>query len=149
MSASKDLIAFCGLYCGACSFKVAYDTNNRVHLNFMPEKYAEYKDAEIQFCPGCRLDNHHSGCKIRACAIEKGFSYCSECPDMPCEYLEKFSNDGIPHHKESIKNLEMLKKLGEEKWLTKQQKYWTCSCGNKLSWYFKNCRKCHSLTPPF
>lgn len=50
-----QLIAACGLYCGACW------------------KYLQDK------CPGCRLNEKASWCGIRKCAQEKGFSSCADC----------------------------------------------------------------------
>ncbi len=40
---SHELIAYCGLYCGACSFKVAFEEQNREHLMRMPAKYEYLK----------------------------------------------------------------------------------------------------------
>lgn len=48
-------IAACGLYCGAC------------------RKYLAEK------CPGCRLNEKASWCKIRACCMKNGFNTCAEC----------------------------------------------------------------------
>ena len=50
------LLAYCGLYCGACSFKVAFQEQNRGHLFAMPQKYAEYKDSELEDCAGWMTD---------------------------------------------------------------------------------------------
>lgn len=55
ITTSIEHIAACGLYCGAC----------RKYLN---EK-----------CPGCRLNNKATWCKIRQCCIEKGFHSCADC----------------------------------------------------------------------
>ena len=40
---SNELIAYCGLYCGACSFKLAYDENDKepvllTKANFLKKK---------------------------------------------------------------------------------------------------------------
>jgi hypothetical protein len=55
--ADKDLVAFCGLYCGACKA-------------YLKEK-----------CPGCRESAKRSWCKVRACCIEHGFATCADCKD--------------------------------------------------------------------
>jgi hypothetical protein len=142
MSKNNKLIAYCGLDCGACSFKVAYDQKNNQHVKDMPSKYDKYKDTPLQFCPGCKLDNQDNGCEIRDCARSKNISNCGECDQFPCELLIKFNNDGIPHHSDCIDNLKLLNKIGEGSWLEYQNKRWECECGAKLSWYLKKCVRC-------
>lgn len=135
-------LAYCGLYCGACSFKVAFDEKNPQHLKYMPSKYDKYKNDELQFCPGCRLDNQCGSCEIRDCAKGKALNNCSECIDFPCDMLRNFNYDGIAHHADCIPNLIMIKEKGINNFLDCQEKYWTCTCGAKTSWYLKNCIKC-------
>ena len=56
----NNKIAYCGLYCGACSFKVAYDENARKHLQNMPSKYDEFpRELLHKFNDDGML--HHSG----------------------------------------------------------------------------------------
>lgn len=49
------LIAFCGLYCGAC----------RTYLSGK--------------CPGCKDNTKATWCKTRTCCIENKFQSCSDC----------------------------------------------------------------------
>jgi hypothetical protein len=142
MKKNINLMAFCGLYCGACSFKVAFDEKSREHIKNMPAKYDQYKNAELEFCPGCRLDSQHTDCKIRNCAKSKGLTHCGECPDFPCIILKAFNDDGMPHHAGCIPNLKTIKEKGLDSFLEGQEKYWTCSCGVKTSWYLQNCVGC-------
>lgn len=53
---SRDLIARCGLYCGAC------------------HKYLNGK------CPGCRKNQKATWCKIRSCSSLQGYHTCADCP---------------------------------------------------------------------
>jgi hypothetical protein len=53
-----NLIAACGLYCGAC----------RQYL----------KDR----CPGCRKNDKAKWCTLRLCVKEKGYSTCAECAEF-------------------------------------------------------------------
>lgn len=55
VEAHKELIAACGLYCGAC------------------RKYLVGK------CPGCRINEKASWCKIRTCVHRNGYHSCAEC----------------------------------------------------------------------
>lgn len=137
-----DLIAYCGLYCGACSFKVAYDDNDVRHLEVMPAKYDRYKTEELEFCPGCRLENQCGDCKIRDCAISKNLEHCGVCTDFPCELIQNFNDDGIPHHGACISNLKNLQELGSDLWLKEQAEKWVCECGAKLSVYLTECLRC-------
>jgi hypothetical protein len=52
---NTELIAACGLYCGACG------------------SYAKGR------CPGCKENNKASWCKVRSCCMEKGIDNCSRC----------------------------------------------------------------------
>jgi len=57
ITADKNLVAFCGLYCGACKA-------------YLKEK-----------CPGCRESAKRSWCKVRACCTEHGFATCADCKE--------------------------------------------------------------------
>lgn len=67
IKADKELIAYCGLYCGACG------------------KYLNGK------CPGCRGNEKASWCKIRKCNREKGYHTCADCP-MNVAECKTYSN---------------------------------------------------------
>lgn len=67
---STELIAACGLYCGAC------------------KKYLKDK------CPGCTKNRTATWCKIRQCCRNNGYKTCAEC-DMnisKCKYHKTFIN---------------------------------------------------------
>ena len=63
-----QLIAYCGLYCGAC------------------RKYISGK------CPSCKLLVSPHWCKIRTCCIDQKFSSCAECPLETPNDCKKFNN---------------------------------------------------------
>ncbi|MEI7661235.1 MAG: DUF3795 domain-containing protein [Bacteroidota bacterium] len=68
--ADKGLVAFCGLYCGAC------------------KKYLSGS------CPGCHENSKASWCKIRSCNIEHSYSSCADCKEfanpMDCSKFNNF-----------------------------------------------------------
>lgn len=64
---NREMIAACGLYCGAC------------------RKYLADR------CPGCHDNAKASWCKIRSCVQSKGFRSCAEC-DMDVADCKTFSN---------------------------------------------------------
>lgn len=55
ITANPELVAYCGLYCGAC----------RSYLNGK--------------CPACHENRKASWCKIRSCCMNNQFSSCAEC----------------------------------------------------------------------
>lgn len=69
IKADKNLIAYCGLYCGACG------------------KYLDGK------CPGCAKNEKAMWCKVRRCCIENGQLSCSECKvHATASECKKFNN---------------------------------------------------------
>ena len=142
MTSALDLIATCGLYCDACSFKLAFDEKDRAHLQGMPAKYAVSEDTPLQACPGCRKDSASGGCEIRTCAEAKEVAHCGACPELPCPRIAEFDGDGTPHHGDSIASLKRVREVGEALWLEEECRRWTCACGAKRSWYLQECPKC-------
>lgn len=141
MNKNHDFIAFCGLYCGACSFKVGFDENNRSHLEGIPAQYERYANRPLQFCSGCRQFKQ-CGHGFKECADQHKVAHCGLCGEFPCSRIKDFNNDGAPHHAEAITNLKRLKEIGKDAWLQEQEKRWTCDCGAKKSWYLLKCTKC-------
>jgi hypothetical protein len=67
--AKSELIAACGLYCGACH---------------------RYKKGK---CPGCAENVKATWCKIRTCTKEKGYHTCAECTEFAdVQACRKFNN---------------------------------------------------------
>lgn len=57
--ADEKLVAYCGLYCGAC----------RSYLK--------------ETCPGCAKNESAGWCEIRKCCQKNGFSSCADCREFP------------------------------------------------------------------
>jgi hypothetical protein len=139
------LLAYCGLFCGACSFKLAVDENERAHVRSLPARYDKAKEAELQACPGCRSEPTADGddpCAIRSCARTRGLEHCGACALFPCGAMSEFAADGVPHHGQTLENLRRLGDVGTPAWLAEQRERWTCACGAKRSWYIDTCPKC-------
>ncbi len=138
---ASPLISYCGLYCGACSFQVAYETNDKIHLLSMPSIYDKYKSEPPENCPGCRLENKCGDCKLRDCAISKKVDHCSQCLEYPCTLINAFGNDTNPHHNDVFRNFKELKELGETAWLEAMEKKYNCpKCHDRFSWYYHKCK---------
>ncbi len=142
MADESGLVAYCGLYCGACSFRVAFLENDRRHVQAMPAKYDEYKGAALEPCAGCRREGSSCGHGIKECARGRGLAHCGECDEFPCEHCRRFSHDGIPHHAGTNRNLERLREIGAAEWAEEQRRHWTCECGTLRSWYVDSCLRC-------
>jgi hypothetical protein len=142
-----DLIAYCGLYCGACSFRVAFLENDRRHLDGMPSKYDQYREAVLEPCAGCRREDGGCGHGIKECARARGLAHCGECVEFPCERSRRFCADGIPHHADTIRSLTRLRAAGARVWAEEQLRHWTCACGAHRSWYVEACLQCGRAAP--
>jgi hypothetical protein len=70
ITANPDLVARCGLYCGACK---AYLTGH---------------------CPGCRENTRAGWCPQRKCCGQHEYSTCADCQQYPeardCPYFKSF-----------------------------------------------------------
>jgi len=66
--ADKNLIAYCGLYCGAC------------------RSYLSGK------CPGCKENTKATWCKVRACCSENQYLSCADCKLASLEDCKKYNN---------------------------------------------------------
>jgi len=133
---NKDMLAYCGLYCEQCSFKLAYDEQNQEHLKHIPYQFVQENLSEYD-CEGCKKDNMYPNhCSIKNCASTKMIDSCADCGTFPCEYIIEFENDGKPHHKNAIENLRCIRENGIELWYEKIKATLICICGKKKSWYY-------------
>jgi hypothetical protein len=135
----KEMVAYCGLYCEACSFRLAALERDSAHLDGLPKRYDRAKKEPIEtfeLCPGCRQTENPGYCKMKDCAMEKGLETCADCPQMPCEKLTAFCCDGVAHH-DTRANLARIHEIGTEAWADEQQAAWTDADGKRYSWYQK------------
>ena len=68
--ADPNLVAYCGLYCGACG-------------SYLKDR-----------CPGCHENERATWCKVRSCCIEHEFASCAVCEEfsdpMDCSKYNNF-----------------------------------------------------------
>ena len=106
----KKWHAPCGIYCKRCPGVKVYN------------------------CKGCREQSGQISklpvCKTYECVTNKGYEFCYECEDFPCEMLQPIVNFEIfvPHNSK-LYNLVMIKKLGLEEW--------NKICDEKTTLYYK------------
>jgi len=87
----------CGIYCKRCPGVKIYNCKR------CREQNGKIKDFPV--------------CKTYKCVTERGYNFCYECDDFPCEKLQPIVNFEIfmPHNSK-VFNLLMIKKLGLVKW---------------------------------
>lgn len=147
----EELVAVCGLYCGACRLYRAWHDDRKETLEEI--RSARKLSLEALHCDGClsqgNLGPHCPECEIRFCAEEKpGVTRCSDCPDFPCNIITAFNNDGVRHHAEALENVRRQREVGIEEWLEEQYERWRCMfCGVSLDWYDRTCYRCGAQQP--
>jgi len=146
-----DLLAVCGLYCGACTHYRAAMPEGR-HL--LEEAARHGRTPADYTCRGCRSDALyvHPGCaqcEIRACAEGRGLLHCGLCTDQPCARLRAFQNNGRPHHAPVLEQLIACARKGADRWLRERERRWTCTCGTPYSWYETTCPHCAAPLPSY
>jgi len=136
----SDLVAPCGLFCGACDVYLANLAGTVAELASKWDKTEE----ELH-CTGCLSPEtavYCSDCELRDCATARGIASRAECPDMPCEALSRFAAGEMPHHQTVIENLRRIQQIGPEAWVSEQLVRWRCACGQRFMWYEKTCPSC-------
>lgn len=93
----KTWHAPCGIYCKRCPGVRFYDCRG------CREQKGQVKDFPV--------------CKTYQCITNKGYAFCFECDDFPCEMLQPIVNFEIfAPHNSKVYNLTMIQKLGLEEW---------------------------------
>ena len=85
------LIAICGIDCSQCDARIATVNNDDALRQKTARLWAELNHAPITAeqinCTGCRTDGPKTVycstmCKIRQCALGKGYETCADCPEL-------------------------------------------------------------------
>jgi len=143
MTESKNLIAYCGLYCGDCfgyEGKVAdlardlrkelrHAKFDRVVEGIPFKEFRHYKECyevlgalvRLRCKNACKGGGGNPFCKIRKCCQTKGFEGCWQCEEF--ETCEKLDFLKPSHGNAHLKNLRKIKKQGVSKFL-KGKRYW-------------------------
>lgn len=112
----SSLVGYCGLYCNACGIrqgKIKNAVNNLRNIiavygfdKIMPElakwepSFKHYDDFRQVMnglvkmfggCPSCLKGGGDPNCKVRLCAMQKGYRTCAECSEAEtCEKLAPY-----------------------------------------------------------
>jgi hypothetical protein len=146
MAEDKDLIAYCGLYCGDCfgyRQKIA-DLARDLRKELRQTKFAKTAESlsEVSFfkayknypqcyevlgamvklrCKSCRSGGGPPFCKMRTCCQKKGIDGCWQCDEF--ETCSKLDFLNANHDDAHIKNLRILKKKGTDSFIN-GKRYW-------------------------
>jgi hypothetical protein len=136
----KDLVGYCGLYCGACGIhqgriKQAVENLRKIIsaygfdkiatelANWEPafQHYTEFEKVLDGFvkvfgdCPGCIAGGGDPNCAVRECCKQKAYATCAECVEMDtCEKLQQLV--------QNLKELRRIKAMGLDKWAEEMQR---------------------------
>ena len=134
-----ELVAYCGLYCGACAIKNGQirDTAKALQQMLKAYGYAQWAPMMAEFvpatkhypefegvlawlmaqdCEGCLAGGGNPACAIRICAREKGFAGCWECAEVACEKLPEI-DQGYP---DVVESRQRIREVGLDAWLAEQ-----------------------------
>lgn len=141
----KNLLAFCGLYCGDCAGHTgaiadAAENLKRISGEYKFERTAGEIFAEelpdydkfaekltfitgLRCSPSCRdKAEGETTCAIRKCCKERGYFACNECAEFT--NCDKFTGLNALHGDSCARNLTAINETGLEEWLTKGKRYW-------------------------
>jgi hypothetical protein len=151
---NRDLMAPCGLYCGACGVYIANRDGNEKFTAIMGALYGS--EPEKTKCLGCmqpdppkELYGYCKECEIRNCVKSKGHYSCHQCEEWPCDLIENFGlATGVrvmkgtsPIWREKV--AEYGDEQGSVEWARAEcERYHCSSCGSPLFRGAQRCRAC-------
>ncbi len=73
-----------------------------------------------KYCPGCGGGEGNQSCSVARCAMEQGAKeFCFHCTQFPCARLKAMAvYDSFTPHSRMLQDLERMKKLGPEIYIT-------------------------------
>jgi len=134
----KRYISFCGSYCHTCdwftgqirrTFQSAKDMVEEYGFKKLLEGKTDRENlkagleilAQSGICSSCKAEiaknPEDDRCQIRQCCFQKGFEFCNQCSEFPCDTLK--NNPGVIKFR-CIENLKEIKEKGIEHWIDKQ-----------------------------
>jgi hypothetical protein len=151
---NRDLMAPCGLYCGACGVYIATRDGNDKFKTVMGNLYGTRPEDTV--CLGCMqadppkaIYGYCKSCRIRDCVRSKGFYSCHQCNEWPCDHINRFGfATGVRVMKRTIplwraKVAELGDEAGSIAWAGSECERYHCpSCGKSVFRGAQRCRFC-------
>jgi len=152
---NKDLMAPCGLYCGACGVYIATRDGNEKFRAVMGKLYGTKPEETV--CLGCMQPDPPKQiyslcklCEIRKCVKSKRYYSCHQCEEWPCSIIENFPfaiaaramKRTIPIRRAKV--AEHGDEKGSVEWARAECERYHCpSCGKPLFRGAQRCRACN------
>ena len=133
----KQMTAPCGIDCFNCG---VYLAGKNETLRAKVAKSLGVTQEKVA-CKGCRNEggtiaciSMTEPCKVYKCISKKGYSFCFECPEFPCDNLHPYADLAAQRpHNIKMFNLCLIKKMGLEAWAeTKAKKVRSTYFSEKL-----------------
>jgi len=145
MEDRKELLAYCGLYCGDCAgysgeiaktanklknllIKYKFNITAKHYFSKDLKEYNKFNDmlefiTTLKCEKTCRKkEDDETKCEIRICCRNKGFFACYECINyMECE---KLKSQQKAHGDSYLKNFQAIKEMGIDNWVRNGRRYW-------------------------
>ncbi len=150
---NRELMAPCGLYCGACGIYIANRDGNDKFRTVMGNLYGTKPEETV--CQGCmqaeprQLYGYCRSCTIRDCVRSKGLYSCHQCAEWPCAMIERFPlATGLRVMKRAVplwraKVAELGDEAGSVAWARAECERYHCpACGYPLFRGAQRCRQC-------
>jgi hypothetical protein len=132
----EALIAPCGMNCGLCTRYLAMRND------------VQSKGVKISYCSGCRPRDRKCAFVQKDCALlrKRQVKFCYECPDFPCEKLQKLDATYSRRYRMSmIENQQYIRDYGMEKFLENEEQKWKCpDCGSVICCHNGLCYNCRA-----
>ncbi len=128
------MIAPCGMNCSLCVSYLAmqHDLNGQ--------------GFHKRYCPGCLPRGENCTFMKKNCErLGKGLvRFCFECGDFPCSRLKDLDRRyRTRYHMSMIRNLEMIRDHGMERFLSREEEAWRCpDCGGIVCCHNGLCMSC-------
>lgn len=116
----RNMTAPCGLDCFNC---IMYAASHDEELRKKVGNIMNLPVMKAQ-CKGCRNEKGTIGfmgmskpCSVFRCIEGRGFDFCCDCPDFPCDHLHPYADmaSRVPHNTK-VFNLCLIRKMGLEEW---------------------------------
>jgi len=151
---NRDLMAPCGLYCGACGLYIATRDGNEKFRAIMGNLYGT-KPEETE-CLGCmqadpprKRYGYCNACPIRDCVKSREYYSCHQCREWPCGLINNFPlATGARVMKRAIPLWRACAAAhgddtGSVEWArTECERYHCSACGQPLFRGAQRCRAC-------
>jgi len=136
---SRELVAPCGINCGACKAYLAYSRG-------VPRERGK-----VTHCSGCRERKKNCAFLKRDCEKlrKEKIEFCFECPDMPCAKLERLDESYRRRfNRGPVDDLLEMRANGVNAFIAAQRKRLMCpECGDVLSIHDGKCYRCLASRP--